>query len=293
MVDDLLFRPDRNWLTSSGAGDLGMFGPLPQAIFAPANEDVEAAAEASQTANSSPPANDGSSEAMATGSVVDNNLPSAAGETDAIPTTLIASPVTLTPTNVADGFDAPAMLAAGQVGGSVISSLTPQAQAQSSDTALASHQSEATPALAAPASPLTVPTIIDPVAQAISLPADDALEGVSEHISTTVAAADALVGEAQDILGSDPTAGIATLVSLVTITDLIDLRDAGAETATIDAHLAMLDALTGDAITVDPLFAETHDDMDSEPVTDIADALPVPDPPILPVDIGDHLPGLG
>ncbi|HVQ07011.1 MAG TPA: hypothetical protein VMS43_01115 [Allosphingosinicella sp.] len=59
---------------------------------------------------------------------------------------------------------------------------------------------------------------------------------------------EAAQGDGQDLLGSDPAGGIAALVSLVSVTALFDLRDAGFDSADggADPTLTMLDSLAAD-----------------------------------------------
>lgn len=90
------------------------------------------------------------------------------------------------------------------------------------------------------------------------------------------AGAPATVAEVGEFLGSDPAQGIATLVSLVSASEVFELRDvdlpAELLAGTAGSITAMVDSLA-DVAPVDPLFAESGD----APASSVSEALPVLD----------------
>jgi hypothetical protein len=92
-------------------------------------------------------------------------------------------------------------------------------------------------------------------------------------------------GLATDLLGSDPAGGIATLVNLVTVTDLLDLRDAGAPVDPTGEGLGtvsdLIDTLAADVPLAHDIDASDHHGV-GQPATDtpllptVASALPDP-----------------
>jgi hypothetical protein len=84
------------------------------------------------------------------------------------------------------------------------------------------------------------------------VPAVEPLAGALTGPLASVTAADPLAAaedDVADLLGTDPAAGVATLVSLVTITDVVDLRQAGSPEGELVQSPAdsMLNALAADA----------------------------------------------
>lgn len=291
MPDDILFRLDRNWLTSSGAGDLATFGVLPQTVAA-----GSAQAAGVPTFTSAPPAMailDASHAAPITGGADDAPPP-------AVATTALAdshASSSITPVNWGTGLDAPRLPTGESAAGGVS---IPIHQPVSSDAG-ASSASSAPPA-ADGFAPATSPSHLTPdfphspldlaATDPVSLPLPDVAveQALTPGIVTaTIGAADDRVDDALDLLGTDPAGGIATLVSLVTVTDLIDLRDADADVLGGDPQLTMIDSLAADGIFVDPLFAEAgqHDAAVPNHVA-VPDALDLPDLPVphtdLPID---------
>jgi hypothetical protein len=115
------------------------------------------------------------------------------------------------------------------------------------------------------------------------------------------AIAPATVAEVGEFLGSDPAEGIATLISLVSTSDVFELRDVDLPAELLadatDPITAMVDSLAGIA-SDDPLFAESGDSPAStvsEALADIdetlAEAAPAPSALEQPAD--DVLHGLG
>lgn len=80
----------------------------------------------------------------------------------------------------------------------------------------------------------------------------------------------------QDLLGDDPAAGIATLVNLVTVADVVDLKDAGAP---VDSSVAgsggpiddLLDTLSAEPLPLPSLLDDDGDLPDAPPPVVIPD----------------------
>ncbi|MFC3711669.1 hypothetical protein ACFOMD_03750 [Sphingoaurantiacus capsulatus] len=115
------------------------------------------------------------------------------------------------------------------------------------------------------------PTVVDAVGTTTSLAADTAaslvgdvvapvtavITPVVDSVASAAAPVDAAVGT--DLAGADPAAGIATLVDLVTVDNLFDLRQAGVEAAP-DPAPSMVDSLMADAVAPPLLGTEDSDD---------------------------------
>jgi hypothetical protein len=96
---------------------------------------------------------------------------------------------------------------------------------------------------------------------------------------------DGSIDSAIDLLGSDPAGGIATLVNLVTVTDLLDLRDAGAPVDPTGEGLGtvsdLIDTLAADVPVAHDIDASDHHG-EGQPATDtpllpaVASGLPDP-----------------
>ncbi|MDP9413755.1 MAG: hypothetical protein M3Q08_06615 [Pseudomonadota bacterium] len=102
----------------------------------------------------------------------------------------------------------------------------------------------------------------------------DAPTGVFATLGAVDPAADA-PDDVQDLLGADPAAGIATLVSLISVTDVIPVAEAGqaASQAAADPFQDMLDSLAADPVPASNLLG---DDTNDAPATGLIGA---PDPP--------------
>ncbi len=329
MVDDILFRPDRDWLASSGAGDIALYGAPSdptvnvRAAEAPALDITDKGGSPVPSPELSGTGAPRQVAEVDTGSTLPNIQPEAASSALA-PTAFAPAQNAFAPTDpsIADGGasiprPAPA------------SGLTSRGEMEPAKAAPVISDPDG-PGLAALA-PVGAPTALveeaiaplglgAPVLGSILPAAAPLIESVLESASSLIGdilpdagdlglpalpldavqvQADSLADDATDLLGADPAGGIATLVSLVSVGDILDLRDAGAEAGDADPPIAMIDALAADLITTDPLQAETEGDDDGAlptdalgdaPIVAIEDAAPPfpVDPPV------DHpLDGLG
>lgn len=121
-------------------------------------------------------------------------------------------------------------------------------------------------------------TVHDTIAPTIAPAIDDVGAAADTTVSTTVAAASTVVGDATSTVnaaaaplvhddagalsGSDPQAGVTTLVSLVSADNLFDLRQAGSDDHTQDSASSSIDHLIGGDSETSPLLGDTqhHDD---------------------------------
>jgi hypothetical protein len=85
------------------------------------------------------------------------------------------------------------------------------------------------------------------------------VNAATEVLSATISAANDTL---DDLAGTDPAGGVATLVSLVSVADMFDLNPVGAPTIeqVADPGFAMLDALATDVLLPDALLGGNHAD---------------------------------
>ena len=252
MDDRILYNPDNRFLASSGSNDFSLYGaPADPALWfaraAAPSEDDEAAPSAGsgpaplepgpgQTAASlpsalqgiAPPAGDGAAPVPA------SVLPAAAFA-EAAPS---AAPVTpLAP--FVPGFAAPPSVERSEAAPPQAPAAAPEARA---DAAPASGEGLTGTTQAAAA---TVPAAsLAPEASSIG-------PAVSGPLSQLLPAGTSVPEDGvNDLLGSDPAGGIATLVSLVTISEVLDLQPAGGEggNPVIAAGAPVIDTLATDAL---------------------------------------------
>ena len=105
-------------------------------------------------------------------------------------------------------------------------------------------------------------------------------------------AADGATDDVSDLLGADPAGGVATLVSLVTITDVIALpQDASGAGEVVQGGTSdLLDTLSADATGA---TAPPDKDPDAGAGADVDDAPPLLTPISNPLDPPDLPGGLG
>lgn len=328
MVDDILFRPDRDWLASSGAGDIALYGAPSdptvnvRAADAPALDVTDKGGSPAPSPELSGTGAPRQVAEVDTGSTLPNIQPEAASSALA-PTAFAPAQNAFSPTDpsIADGgasIPAPAptsgLTSRGEMepakAAPVMSDLAGPGLAAlapvGAPTALV-EEAIAPLGLGAPVIGTILPdaaSLADPVLESATSLVDDVLPDVGAlaapalPLDAVAVQADSLAEDATDLLGADPEGGIATLVSLVSLSDIMDLRDAGEEDGP-DSASAMIDALAADLVTADPLQAETErDDDDGLPVDALGDAPVVAAdiaPPPLPVDppVDDLLDGLG
>jgi hypothetical protein len=96
--------------------------------------------------------------------------------------------------------------------------------------------------------PAAVSTVISPIA-----------DTVGSTLETTIGAVDDTL---EGLAGSDPLGGVATLVNLVSVSDMFDLNavDVPLADAAGDSGLGVLDALVGEELLPDTLLGAHHDD---------------------------------
>jgi hypothetical protein len=259
MDDRILYNPDNRFLASSGSNDFSLYGAPsdPALSFAPvaspaAPADATPSAPAagapadaaSDPANPEVPASDSTSappDAAEAAAGSAPNLPPISFVEAAPTAAAVATP--LAP--FTGGFTAPPAVDRAEV--------APPPQPAASPAAAA----DTVPAFAsAPAGPVPAGTVDDIAASVAVGTLPPGLQEVIGPATTgplsdvLVAAPAALDDGVTDLLGSDPAGGIATLISLVTISEVLDLQPV--TTAGEDAILAsappVIDALAADAL---------------------------------------------
>lgn len=267
MPQPILLDPVHRALAANGHGDLALYGAPAHPDFSirPIGPPADAVADASDGA--APPSASGGSLSPTSPAVLPASLSNHLGDAPALAHAL--QPIVL-----------PAAAPAAIADQSIPASLTPIPLSQHAAAVADTPGQTEAPAQAEP--PVTV------------------LDGLEAPVIQLAPAGglplDAVGAQVGELLGSDPSAGIATLVSLVEVTDLLDLRDAGAEAAggTVDAASALLDSLSADLIIVEAPADHPFDDADGDGGQ--AGGLDLPDLPTftLPVDppVDDLLHGL-
>lgn len=276
MLDRILLNPD-NRLLGSATGDLGLYGG-----------SVDPAIEIRQAPDGEPVAPRPESE---DGNDIDT--PAAVSPAHSILAPGVTALESGAPVTAASVLSAPVLQApaAAPVEGLAITTLAPAAP-----TGFAPGVNAPDTGSASSAVPQEADTAPAPVADSLSLDAVQPLvdsgvlgatldslagdvgalagvasplvEGLGGTVSQTVGGVgdtlDTVVGAATDTLaglaGADPAGGVATLVSLVSVTDMFDLHPVDAPVladASGDPGLAILDTLAADV--ADPLLGVAHD----------------------------------
>jgi hypothetical protein len=281
MDEPILLSATQRVTDSSGARDFGLYGAQPdtQVAFRPASNEGAASdlAPVSGGASAAPSA---APEGLIASAFRSSEAPVVTGEG----ASAASSPTAFRPGE--PGFE-PLQPSSS---GSSTAPAAPEALAPAVPPALASSPAEE------PASIASSPVTSEPVATSAAAGGLDALPAAAQPVSTVVGGVGETAGDlTQDLLGSDPAAGLATLVALVSTADIFDLKQAGIEpvTTTIDPAMTMLDQLVADplapvlpgdeaedaaAAAADPLGAVTEGESAAPPLP-----LPVPTPALDPL----------
>jgi hypothetical protein len=101
---------------------------------------------------------------------------------------------------------------------------------------------------------------VPPLVEGLSDVAGGPINATTDLLSATVSGA---TDTLDDLAGADPAAGVATLVSLVSVADMFDLNPVGAPTIedAADPGLALLDTLAADGLLPDALLGGHHEDL--------------------------------
>lgn len=284
MNDPILFNPD-NRLLGGATGDLSLYGGQsdPEFSIQPARDGAPssqepAAASAPGTISAAAPTSDlaASISSGATDHAADSGAgwlaPSAflitAPETTFEPVVTTA-PATGTGQVMSDWNPAP------QGAGSPISILDQADATAPSDGIDATAPSIAMDAVAGNAAAMldgvastasvitgTAAALLDELADvpaAASTVISPIAETVGSTLETTIGAVDDTL---EGLAGSDPLGGVATLVNLVSVSDMFDLNavDVPLADAAGDSGLGVLDALVGEELLPDTLLGTHHDD---------------------------------
>jgi hypothetical protein len=261
MLESILFNPDNRQLGNS-AGDLSLYGGQSEAAFSiPQAPDPPPEMDGGAIVQSVSP-----SPGPANGTIGAPTGPADSGADDrpetAPATSFLTSPVTAMPQplppDLSEGISpvqsawSPAAPGAGAP-----SSFLQQGGAQSGDAPLGITQVASPAGSVAEAAEPAFHTVSDLLeAPAIAAPL---LSTVGDVATVTVGA---VTDTLEDLAGTDPLGGVATLVSLISVSDMFDLHpvDAPMPDAPADLGFGMLDMLAGDLLP-DPLLggAPDHD----------------------------------
>jgi hypothetical protein len=282
MDERILINPDNRFLAGSGANDFSLYGaPSDPALAFRAAEpdggglDRDApSGDGAREAGGDPPSDD----------IQQSALPASDASGAAWGSAAVAArapdPAPAAQTAIADGAPAAA------------SALAPAAFGLTAPLAPSPAAADAAPVAPVPAA--TQDQALVQIAQVSQATQAEQAEPLAAAVSGPLASLsiDEAVGRAtddvQDLLGTDPTAGIATLVSLVSISDVVDLGDVGAEMP--DVVVAPIDTML-DALAADPLGAlapePDEDGTDESAGAGLLGAAPLPDDPgDLPFGLG-------
>jgi hypothetical protein len=266
MEDRILINPDNRMLGNSGSNDFSLYGAPADPLLT-----IGAANSARFSDNPAPAASADSASgdpiAPNAAALEDQAGPSLAPLADASSSAPIAAPA---PAIATPGAVEPAVS-----GGSLIPAPAPAPAATVmalDDTALAAPVLALPPPATNPAfEPVEVaPLEAAPVAAAgvtdaqpeplpqTALPSDvltegpqAALAGLTAGIAPAEALSPALDG-VEDLLGTDPAGGIATLVSLVSVSDVFDVSEAGSDIVQVAGPVDLLDTLASDVPDLAP-----------------------------------------
>jgi hypothetical protein len=305
-----LFRPDSRTLGGSPGSDLALYGGVPFATFlAPPTQNLSFAAHAPDGAGSAPsPAATALARAgtpaeaepspVGFGEAAPQPVPAATAAHTAAPAAAASAAEPFTGSLLPAGFSGAehALLAPLVSSASSQDAAAPSAPVAAALPADAGARSLAAPTLATVADAAPGEALQTPAGASVVAAADSVIVAATEAATPVLQVAPAVgavADDVQDLLGSDPAGGIATLVSLVSVSDVLDLGQAGADVPAADPALAMLDTLSADLLPPDaagdaPIpLPEHHDDPAPAPLPGVPD--PLHD---LPGDAGGGL-GLG
>jgi hypothetical protein len=295
MDEPILIHPDNRMLANSASNDFSLYGAPAEAevLIGPATAPGDAGLPGSQHSAGTPIAEP--SHALAHGA-----FPLSHAGTDAAPEGAPAAPAIIAFAPAAPSFAPSAEGSGGSLTPIALAPASPPAAApilpgQAEGSAAlpdlsvptvaaplpspAPVEAAAQPAIAAaePAAAIAAPveSVIEDAAGAVAAPVQALLDQAAP-LAPVLDALDAVVGAApadalgaiddgvQDLLGADPAGGISTLVSLVSISDVLDVREAGSDTpSTGDDPVSML----LDTLSADPaggLAGTEHDGDDGD-----------------------------
>ncbi|HEX8239488.1 MAG TPA: hypothetical protein VF574_07100 [Allosphingosinicella sp.] len=285
MEDRILINPENRMLGNSGSNDFSLYGAPadPVLTIRPADPETETDGSAPGDAPRSPSADAPDSLATPVGGATSATTLLPEGQSlgmAAAPT--LAAPVA-GEAAASDGSLGPAPAPALTVMALEGTALAPPVlTATPSSNAPASEGAETTAVLSgAPAA--TVPAFegVEAVPLAASIVQDaqpellaqapllgdvltdgpqTGLAGLTAEVAPADALAPALDG-VEDLLGADPAGGIATLVSLVSVSDVFDVSEAGSDIVQVADPVDLLDTLAAD----DSGAVAPADEDDSEP----------------------------
>lgn len=289
MDERILFNPENRFLASSGSNDFSLYGAAADPVLwflkaaPPSPPDHNGASAAPATGE---PAGVGQGEAAASPPAgASSHLPGSSDAGAAPPSTPPATQFAeaapsagafATPlAPFAEGFTAPAVIDRTEIAQQELQPGAAPAATSEFVAAFAPGPAGTAEAVAAGAPGEALAGDILPeaaqgaIGPAVTGPLSEALSGVSA----------ALEDGLTDLLGSDPAGGVATLVSLVTISEVLDVQTVAGADPVLASGPSMIDMLTAD------ILGETAPaDADAEDPAEGLITVPLP----LPVD---DLPG--
>ena len=259
MDDPILFNPD-NRLLGGATGDLSLYGGQSDPKFSVHQARDDAPSSQGPAAQGMPGA---IPTAAPNADLGESISPGGSGETvhqgggaPAPSAFLITSPETafdpVTLVSAASPAGAPSVLSDWNPASPGAGSTNP-AQAGAADAADAMHGAVTGTAAA----------MLDDLAGTASGIAAGALSPIADTAGTVLHTTIGAVDDTLDgLAGSDPLGGVATLVSLVSVSDMFDLNpvDAPLVEAVVDPGLGVLDTLAGEELLPDTLLGAHHDD---------------------------------
>ena len=281
MPDRILLNPENRGLATSGSNDFSLYGaqPDPAVLLRPDHSDGSPGETASSSAASPAPQAD-RSEAPVSGADVQQpqNLslaPEAASSPPAPAALHEAAPSSAEAATTGSLIPLAFAAAAFPANPTLAESNAPTPDAPTPiQPPLAAAPAEAI-SLAAPtleAAAQAVPAPVDAVTIPVVADAPGTVPETSEILADPVNGAFATLGpidaaadsadDVQDLLGSDPAGGIATLVSLVSVSDVLPVTEAenDAGEAAEDLGNDLLDSLAADPLESNLLGTDADDD---------------------------------
>jgi hypothetical protein len=293
MDDRILINPDNRMLGNSGSNDFSLYGapPNPAVTVGPAGPDEARDAPSLPTPAAAVPGEAPfPSSDLAQSGFAGTPVPSIApASAAAAPAAAPASAGSLPgPLPEVGGSLAPAPMTLGLEGSALAAPILPPSTPGLDGL---SHGLQVQPAAVPPPAPEAVAASLEQpasleqtplLAETVTEGPQSALAALTAEIAPVDLSAPVVEG-VEDLLGTDPAGGIATLVSLVSVSDVFDVSEVGSDVVTVADPVDLVDTLAADL----PEIAPPADEDGPDPADTLLGSVTSPAD-----DLGDPLGGL-